>query len=125
MAAIYSEVDFNLEETYVAALNMIAAHPTMTAIVTTYHTMSIGVLKALQTLGRRVPDDFSILTVGGDGEAEIVLPPLTSIEWATRDAGYQAVKMLIRSIEDRNTIPEQILVAPKLIVRGSTGPYRP
>jgi DNA-binding LacI/PurR family transcriptional regulator len=55
---------------------------------------------------------------------ELVIPPLTSIEWSTKDVGYQAAKMLIKSIEDKNPSPEQILIAPKLVVRESTGPYR-
>jgi len=122
---IAREVDFSLEEAYVAALDMMKSRPTMSAIVTTYHTMSIGVLKALQTLGRRVPDNFSVLAVGVDREVELVIPPLTSIEWATKDAGYRAAKMLIQLIEGLNASPEQILVPPKLVVRESTGLYRP
>ena len=125
LPAIFREVDFSLEDSYAAALSMMGSHPKLSAVVTTYHTMSIGVLKALQTLGRRVPVDFSILAVGVDREVELVLPPLTSIEWATKDAGYQAAKMLIRSIENKNANPEQILIAPKLVVRESTSAYCP
>ncbi|HVO68633.1 MAG TPA: substrate-binding domain-containing protein, partial [Aggregatilineaceae bacterium] len=124
LPAIVREVDFGLEETYAAVLSMMEENPAMSAMVTTYHTMSIGTLKALQTLNRGVPDDFSVLGVGVDREAELVLPPLTSIEWATQDAGYQAARLLIRLIEDKNASPEQILVPPKLIVRESTGPCR-
>ncbi len=124
LPAIAREVDFSLEETYAAALSMIEENPDISAMVTTYHTMSIGTLKALQALDRQVPDDFSVLGVGVDREAEFVLPPLTSIEWATQDAGFQAARLLIRLIEDKNASPEQILVPPKLIVRESTSPLR-
>lgn len=122
---ILCEVDFGLEATYAAALSIMEAYPEISAMVTTYHTMSIGILKALQTLGRRVPEDFSILAVGADREADLVIPPLTRIEWATKDAGYQAAKMLIRSIENKEADAEQILLAPKLIICESTGPYQP
>src|SRR5688500_7746148 len=90
LPTIVREVDFSLEETYPAALNMMESYPAMSAIMTTYHTMAIGVLKALQTLGRRIPDDFSVLAVGVGREVELVLPPLTSIEWSTKDVGHQA-----------------------------------
>jgi DNA-binding LacI/PurR family transcriptional regulator len=121
---VYLEVDASLKETYAAALAMLETHPDLTAIVTMYHTMSIGALKALQKLGRSVPDNCSLLAVGSDREAELVIPPLTGVTWDTQDAGYQAAQLLIRSIEDKDSDPEQILVAPSLIIRESTAPLR-
>ncbi len=121
---IYREVDLGLPETTAAASGLFAEHPDLSGIVTMYHTMSVGVLKALQSLDRGVPGDCSIVAVGIDHEAELVIPPLTGVEWTTRDVGFQAAKLLIRSLKDKDLTPKQILVPPNLIVRESTADRR-
>jgi DNA-binding LacI/PurR family transcriptional regulator len=38
--------------------------------------------------------------------------------------GYKAVDMLTRTLEDKLTEPEQILIPPRLVLRSSTAPIR-
>jgi LacI family transcriptional regulator len=60
-----------------------------------------------------------------DRIAELSNPPLTSIDFPSYDMGYRAVDMLIRQLEGEIDEPEQVLIAPRLVVRSSTGPVSP
>ena len=73
-------------------------------------------------MNRKVPDDCSIMSVPVGVESELIIPPLTGIEWSGHEIGYQAAKMLIRGITSTSPGPEQILVQPKLKLCNSTGP---
>ena len=55
-------------------------------------------------------------------ESELIIPPLTGIEWSGHETGRQAAKMLIREIKGTSAGPEQILVRPKLKLGQSTAP---
>jgi DNA-binding LacI/PurR family transcriptional regulator len=55
-------------------------------------------------------------------ESELIIPPLTAINWSGYDIGQQAAQMLIRQLQAKGSSPEQILVSPKLEVRRSTAP---
>ncbi len=97
-------------------------NPGLTAFVTVHNTQAVGVMTALQEIGRRVPDDCSIVGVPVGDEAELIIPPLTGIEWSTHETGHQAAKMLIRELKGESPGPEQVLVPPKLKLRLSTAP---
>ena len=87
-----------------------------------HNTLAVGAITALQEMNRKVPDDCSILDVAIGDESELVIPPLTGIEWSGYEIGHQAARMLIRQLKGKSPGPEQILVPAKLQIRRSTAP---
>ena len=82
-----------------------------------HNTLAVGAIMALQEMGRKVPEDCSIVGLPASDESELIIPPLTGIEWSMQDIGYQAAKMLIRELNGAKPKPEQILIPPKLTLR--------
>lgn len=119
---LYRECDLNVQRACSAAKSLLAENPQLTAIGTVHNTLAVGAITALQEMGRKVPQDCSIVGMPVGNEGELIIPPLTGIEWSTQDIGYQAAKMLIRELNGANAKPQQILISPKLTVRQSTAP---
>jgi DNA-binding LacI/PurR family transcriptional regulator len=119
---LYRESDLGVKSAYSAAKSLLEENSHITAFVTVHNTLVVGVLTALQEMNRKVPDDCSILDVAIGDEGELVIPPLTGIEWSGLEIGHQAAKMLIRGLKGTSPGPEQILVPPKLKLRQSTAP---
>lgn len=94
----------------------------MTAIVAMHTTMAVGAIRALQEMNRKVPEDCSIMGVPVGEESELIIPPLTGIEWSGHEIGHQAARMLIREIKGTSLELEQILVPPRLKLCQSTAP---
>ena len=111
-----------VERAYWATKSLLKEDPRITAIVTMHNTLAVGAITALQEMKRKVPDDCSIVGVPIDDGSELIIPPLTGIEWAGHEIGYQAARMLIREIKGTSPGPEQILVPPKLKLCQSTAP---
>ncbi len=84
----------------------------------------IGVLKAAQATGRRIPDDLSVIGMVSELMSEMATPPLTTISFPADEMGTVAARMLIDRMDRGRTTPEQVLVRPELTVRGSTGSSR-
>jgi DNA-binding LacI/PurR family transcriptional regulator len=78
-------------------------------------------MRALHDRGLVVPDDFSVVGVTSENLAQMMVPPLTSIDFSASEMGYKAVKMLTANLRDDSTEAEQILISPRLIERESAG----
>jgi LacI family transcriptional regulator len=70
----------------------------------------------------RVPDDVSVVGFDNQDTARFFLPPLTTVAQPMREIGQQAAALLLERIyKGRSTPPQQILLAPQLVVRQSCG----
>jgi LacI family transcriptional regulator len=95
--------------------------------------MALGVLYAAHRLGRRVPDDLSVVGVDNMPESAHFWPPLTTVRQRLREAGaliVQEIDQLIKtekaSGQDyRPAALERTLLQPELIVRESSRPAQP
>ena len=56
--------------------------------------------------------------------AEMTTPPLTALTFFSRELGEAAVDMLVAHLNDDALPPQQLLLRPRLHVRGSTGPVK-
>ncbi len=121
-APLYRETDLGVKRAYSAAKSLLEENPHLTAFVTSHNTLAVGAMTALQEMNRKVPDDCSIVGVAVGDEGELIIPPLTGIEWAGHEIGHQAAKMLIRKLNGTSQRPDQVLVPPRLKPGQSTAP---
>jgi len=118
----YRAVDTITLEAYEATLSLLDELPDLTALVSSHDVTTVGILRALHARGRRVPETCSVVTLMPESIAELSIPSLTTIDFPSYNMGYQAIEMLIRTLEGQLTAPEQILIPPRLVIRESTAP---
>ena len=106
----------------VATRKMLALSRPPTAIFSANNLTTIGVLRALEGAGRRVPDDVSVVGFDDMPAADLFCPPLTAVHQPTYRIGSQAAELLVRRIADPGVPVQEIVLAARLIVRGSTAP---
>ena len=78
--------------------------------------LAFGVMEALQSAGRRVPDDVKLVGFDGLPAGELTTPPLTTIEPDLDQAG----RLLVEAVADGSEEPSVRRVPVKLLVRGSS-----
>ncbi len=108
-----------------AARRLLEAQPGITALVALQDQAVIGLVKAARDLGLRVPEDLSIVGMANTAMSEMATPPLTSISFPEDDLGHVAARLLLARIDGGRAEAEQVLVGPRLTVRGSTAAPRP
>ncbi|MEZ4672512.1 MAG: LacI family DNA-binding transcriptional regulator [Anaerolineae bacterium] len=118
----YREIGLNsVEEGFEGTLDLLHENPELTAIITVSHLTAAGSIKALATRGRNVPQDCSVMSIGFGGDfASVVTPSLTTLEWSPYEISYQAAILMTEKLTQKDLPPQQILVAPGLVVREST-----
>jgi len=83
---------------------------------------AIGAMNAIIAAGLRIPEDIAIVGAGNIRYSESLRVPLTSIDVSSAALGRRAGKLVLQIMVGKAPPrPESILVAPKLIVRQSTG----
>lgn len=113
--------DWSAHSGYEAGLRILADR-TQTAIFVASDTMALGVLKAFHERGRRVPEDISIVGFDGVPESAYYWPGLTTVQDFSA-LGRRALELALRAIDGEES-PAVELVAPQIVVRGSTSPWQ-
>jgi DNA-binding LacI/PurR family transcriptional regulator len=121
---LWRAVDLQTVDTASVVLGLMQDHPEITAIVTPQEIGVPGLLKAIQSMGLRVPDDISLIGLFNEKVSELISPPLTTISFPAQDMGYEAAKILVAQLNGTLTTPQQLLLRPEINMRGSTGPVR-
>jgi LacI family transcriptional regulator len=110
---------------------LLAQSPDIEAIFVSNDQMALGVLHAAHRLGKRIPDDLSIVGVDNMPESAHFWPPLTTVRQRLLESGAQVVTeldRLIRNAKQTNPLsssPAVTLLQPELIVRESSRPVSP
>jgi DNA-binding LacI/PurR family transcriptional regulator len=104
---------------------LISENPEMTALLVMNERAIPGILQAVDERGKRIPGDFSLVSmVSSPRFAEMMVPPLTTMDFPTADLARLGVEMLIKQLESKGNGAAQILLPCPLAVRGSSGPRR-
>lgn len=109
---------------YAAVHRLLADTPALTAIYAGTFSQSVGALKALQALGRRVPEDVSVLSYDDLPLAAYLQPSLTTMALPIQDLGAAAIDALLSQLQ--GAPPRDIVLGgqPTIIERDSTAPPR-
>ena len=83
--------------------------------------MAIGAIEAVRSRGLNIPADMSIIGFDDIQMAPYLNPPLTTVRQPIREFGVLAVQMLLRRINDPDTLPETVVLPTELILRNSCG----
>lgn len=112
---------YSLENGYQAALRLLELDDPPKAVFVSGDLMAAGVIRALKENGKRVPDDFAIVSKDNIDLAALMDPPLTTIALSAYQMGVEAMNMLIRLIAGKRLEKKQLILANELVIRKSCG----
>ena len=113
-------LDPGLESSYRGMLQFLEQQKELpSAYVADSDEIALGVMKALQEKGFRIPDDISVIGFGDLPFAQIVSPRLTTISFSYEEIGIQAVKTLASLIGQPDASQVRVMVTPRLAERES------
>jgi DNA-binding LacI/PurR family transcriptional regulator len=101
--------------------DLLREQPSLTALVVHNEPVVQPLLDALTALGRRVPEDVSVVAICPDELAEHAAPRVTAVAIPAEELGRRAVDLLMAKLADQH-VPDATLLAPRLTERASTAP---
>jgi DNA-binding LacI/PurR family transcriptional regulator len=117
------EIRDTIDAGYAACMQLLANASGLTAIFATNDLLAIGAIQALTTLGRRVPEDVSVIGITDIQLAHQVRPALTTVAINTTAIADLSIELLIRLMQKGSAEASPAMVLgpqPTLVVREST-----
>jgi LacI family transcriptional regulator len=108
------------ETAFEAATLLLSQHPQVTAVFGCNDEIALAAMRAAQELGRRVPEDLSVIGFDDIDLALHVTPPLTTMHVDKVGMGRMAVQLLINRVEFPDAERVTFVLHPSLIERRST-----
>lgn len=91
----------------------------ITAVLGANDEAAIATMRAVESLGKRVPDDISIMGFDNISLTQHMIPPLTTMRIDKQGMGRLATQLLFNRIENPDMGQTKIVIRPSLIVRDS------
>jgi LacI family transcriptional regulator len=93
-----------------------------TAIVAGNDLIALGCYDVFAERGMTCPDDMSVVGFNAMPFLDKMNPPLTTVSIPHYEIGGEAARLLLDTIRDPDRHPRSVLLAPSLVLRGSTAP---
>ncbi|MFJ9173056.1 LacI family DNA-binding transcriptional regulator [Streptomyces sp. NPDC102360] len=115
--------DWSAESGYRAGLRL-AEQADCTAVFAANDQMALGLLRALEERGRKVPEDVSVIGFDDIPDSGSYQPPLTTVHQDFAEVGRRCVQSALRQVRESEAEHGTTLVPTRLVVRESTGAAR-
>lgn len=104
----------------IAMQQLLALPDPPTAVFCYNDVTALGAMRAAYAVGRRIPQDLSVVGFDDIALAPYFEPPLTTVAQAKREMGEKAVQMVLDLLAGESVVEKWVLPS-ELIVRESTG----
>lgn len=88
---------YSMPDAYAAAERLLLRRPDLTAVFALSDVMALGAIRAFCDMGKRVPEDISVVGYDGVVTGQYSLPRLTTIRQDTKQLAEQGVDSLLRA----------------------------
>ena len=105
----YRETRFSYDAGYENARVFFAEHSDVTALFAMSDTVAVGAIRALNDLGKKVPEEISVIGFDGIDISRYTVPRLTTVEQPVEEIARRSVNLLLDMMEN-NASPRHILV---------------
>jgi LacI family transcriptional regulator len=109
---------------YQAFQRLVKRAPEVTALFCLNDPTALGAITAASDMGRRCPDDISVIGFGDAPESSYWRPSLTTFSLSCDAIAAKSVELLIDMRKNKRKKAQTILIPEELILRHSTGPAK-
>ncbi|GAA1687802.1 LacI family DNA-binding transcriptional regulator [Kribbella yunnanensis] len=119
-ARLVRRTEYKAAGAHLAALDLLSQPQPPDALLVANNAMAVGVLQALQELGRRPGRDVGVVAFDDAPWAELLDPPLTVVAQPAYEIGTEAARLLLARIADNTRPPTVTTLGARLIERASS-----
>lgn len=110
--------DWSMSSGARCAATLLSQCPDLTALVCLNDRMAMGAIQQVREMGRRVPEDLTVVGYDDIPTAALFAPPLTTIDQRAPELGQRAAQMLFEVLDGFDPAPVEL--PPYLVVRQSS-----
>lgn len=112
--------DWTAQGAFEATVKLLTAQPDITAILGANDVLAVGVLQAIHSLDRAVPDDVAVIGFDDFDFTQYTRPSLTTVRLPGYKMGRQAAEALLGYFDTDAFAGSEVYLPTRLIVRQSS-----
>lgn len=121
---IFADSDLWTHAVQPAVRKAFEKEPDISAIFTCNDDLAIAAMRTVRDMGKRVPEDVSVIGFDDIELSKHVLPSLTTMAVDKHEMGRMSINMLVDRIHNPNGGRIHSMILPKLVERESTRKYQ-
>ena len=102
---------FEMADAYEGVCRLLRLNLDFTALFMLSDTIALAGMKALESHGKRIPEDVSVIAIDGLNVSEYAIPPLTTMVQPAEKMGKESVRILMRMLEEPGYARQKLLEA--------------
>lgn len=114
----YEESRFSMGGGYTSTIRLLTRCPEITAIFALSDSIAVGVMRAIKDLGKRIPEDISLIGFDGIELSQFCLPRLATIHQDTQVLAKRGVDDLLLRLNYKSVARHEII--PFQFVKGES-----
>lgn len=118
---LIKEGGFNAESGYQLTRELLLSSRRPHAIFAANNLITLGVLKAIRELDLAIPDDIAVVAFDDMPWFSELRPPLTAVSQPTYELGQEAVRLLLKRLDEPEAPFRNVVLQTRLMVRKSCG----
>lgn len=117
-----AEGNYSHPSGYKAMKELLDKFPDLDGVFCGNDQMAVGAMKAIQELGRKMPEEIKVIGYDDVFVSSVVQPALSTIHVSKKKAGFEIARTLFDRIEKKNESPDPVRteIPTRLIIRQST-----
>lgn len=119
-AELCEEAEFTLDSGYWAADRLLARGEELDGIFCATDTIAVGAMTRIKELGRKIPEDISLVGTGDTLLGRVVEPRLTTVHFYYKTSGMEAASMLVDMLESKSYTRKELKMGYEVIRKEST-----
>lgn len=114
------ETGFNIEDGYLSVKELKGTIPEIDAIFCVTDSIAFGVIKYLNEIKYKIPDNIKIVGMGNSDMSSIISPSLTTVKYHYKESGREVAKLLIDSVDNEVKSTRELKLGCELLIRESS-----
>ncbi len=110
---------FSMESGYDRAKLLMEQAPDTDAIFCSTDTMAVGAIQYLKEIGKRIPEDVSIVGMGYTRMSQVISPKLTTVRYHYLTEGMEGARILLDRLDGPDRPNRSVMLGYELIDRES------
>lgn len=107
---------FGEEDGYRGFMQLYKSNDLPEFILAVTFPVALGIYRAVEELGLKVPDDIDLISFGNSGLNHFLSPPMSYVEQPTKELGRKAVEITLEHIRRRDNYTVQHIKLPTSLV---------
>lgn len=108
-------IDNHTQSSMVACSTLLENHSEITAFIASSDEVASGIYEVLLSKGCRIPEDYSVVALGGDDYIDKLQPRLTTLFIDYKMIGEKAVNLLVKRVSNEEIEEKQVIVNARIL----------